>query len=51
LSPIGYFKGLKLLAVLLAALGGIFLAGGLVKLCTDVLDPKAVTVCSLEGGP
>jgi hypothetical protein len=51
LSPIGYFKGLKLLAVLLAALGTIFLAGGLAKLCTDVLDPKAVTVCSLEGGP
>jgi hypothetical protein len=50
-SPIGYFKGLKLLAVLLAVLGSIFLAGGLVKLCTDVLDPKAVTVCSLEGGP
>jgi hypothetical protein len=51
LTPIGFFKGLRLLAVLLAAVGSILLAGGLVKLCTDVLDPKAVTVCSLEGGP
>jgi hypothetical protein len=51
LPPIGFFKGLRLLAVLLAAVGSILLAGGLVKLCTDVLDPKAVTVCSLEGGP
>jgi hypothetical protein len=51
LTPIGFFKGLRLLAVLLAAVGSILLAGGLVKLSTDVLDPKAVTVCSLEGGP
>jgi hypothetical protein len=51
LSPIGFFKGLRLLAVLLAVVGSILLAGGLVKLCTDVLDPKGVTVCSLEGGP
>jgi hypothetical protein len=51
LSPIGFFKGLKWLVVLLAIMGTIVFAGGLVKLSTDVLDPKAVTVCSLEGGP
>jgi hypothetical protein len=46
-SPIGLFGGVSPGLILLALAGAALLAAGLKRLCTDVLEPKAETVCPL----